>query len=143
MLYQDFYIPKYDWRVYVFYDTDADDTEEVMDYLFDIGCDGATAKRAYSNLSSNTPNTGLTYSKDKVTCIVLGYTTDKENFAHTYVHEIVHCSIHIAKEYGINYESERLAYIAGDLAAVMLPFASKFMCACCDNNKQLNDYDYE
>ena len=143
MLYQEFYIGKYDWKVCVFYDTTKEDTDEVMEYLFHIGCDGITAQRAYQNLSSNEPNTGLTYSRGGNTCIVLGYATDRGNFAHTYVHEITHCAIHIARATGVDFESEELAYIAGDLAEVMLPFASKFMCACCDNNKQLNNYDYE
>lgn len=131
MKYQEFEIPKYDWQVCVFYNTTADNMEDVMDYLFEIGCDGSTAKKAHSNLSSNIPNTGLTYTKGRETCIVLGYATDSGNFAHTYVHEITHCAIHIAKYFGVNFESEELAYIAGDLAAVMLPFASKFICDCC------------
>lgn len=81
MLYQEFYIEKYDWKVCVFYDTTEEDTDEVMEYLFHIGCDGITAQRAYQNLSSNEPNTGLTYSRSKQSCVVLGHATDKQNFA--------------------------------------------------------------
>ena len=37
----------------------------------------------------------------------------------------------IAKEYGINPYGEELCYIIGGLGAVMLPYASKFLCDCC------------
>ena len=131
MLYQEFYIPKYEWSVGVFYDTTAENAEEIIDYLFDMGCGYSTAKKAYKNLSSNAPNTGLTFSRNGKTCIVLGRATDRKNFAHTYVHEITHCAIHIAKAFSVGFESEELAYIAGDLGAVMLPFASSYICDCC------------
>lgn len=131
MLYQEFELEKYKWKVYAFYDTTKYDVDDVMICLFDLKCDSENAKRAFKNITSGCKNTGLTFSKDRKSCIVLGRATDKQNFAHTYTHEICHCAIHIAKEYGINYESEKLAYIAGDLGAIMLPFASKFMCDCC------------
>jgi hypothetical protein len=94
-------------------------------------CNAGVAKQAYENIAEDKPNTGLTFSKDRKTCIVMGRSTDKANFSHTYVHEITHCAIHIANEYGISPQSESLAYIAGDLAAVMLPYASRFICDHC------------
>ena len=142
MLYQEFHIPKYKWKVYAFYDTTFEDADVVMECLYDLGCNGETAKRAFQNLSSGDLNTGLTFSKDRKTCIVLGRSTDKANFSHTYVHEITHCAIHIANEYGISCQSESLAYIAGDLAAVMLPYASKFICDHC-RCKTHNHYERE
>jgi hypothetical protein len=131
MLYQEIAIPKYRWRLFVFYDTTKQDADDVMDCLYDLGCNGKTAKRAYLNLHSDQLDTGLTFSNKRKTCIVLGRASDKANFAHTFTHEITHCSIHIANEYGINPNSEALAYIAGDLGSVMLPYASKFLCDCC------------
>lgn len=139
MLYQEFTLPKYDWSVYVYYNTTEEDTEEVMECLFSMGCDGRTARKAYDNLSSGEKNTGLTYSNHNATCIVLGMATDKGNFAHTYTHEIAHCAMHIATKYGISPQSEDYAYIVGDLGAIMLPYASKFMCDCC-NKKQHNKH---
>lgn len=136
MLYQEFEIPKYDWMVCVFYDTTENDTDDIMEQLFHIGCDSNVAKRAFDNLSSGKKNTGLTFSKGRETCMVLGCTTDRANFAHTYTHEIAHCAMHIAKEYGINPQSEEYAYIVGDLAAEMLPYASKYLCECCSKKKK-------
>jgi hypothetical protein len=44
--------------------------------------------------------------------------------------------MHIAKEYGIDPYGEELAYIIGDLGAIMLPYAGKFMCDCCNKSKE-------
>lgn len=141
MLYQEFCLPKYDWKVFVFYDTTDDDVVEVMECLYALGCNGEMAKKAYLNLASGEDNTGLTYSKNKQSCVVLGHATDKQNFAHTFTHEITHCAIHIANEFGISCQSETLAYIAGDLGALMLPYASRFMCDCCRTKKNKNYED--
>ena len=131
MLYQEFELPKYDWHVSVFYNSTFEDREDIMDCLYEMNCNSEIARKAYGNLSSGQKNTGLTFSKDNATCIVLGIATDSENFAHTYTHEIAHCAMHIAKEYGIDPQSEEYAYIVGDLGAKMFPYASKFMCDCC------------
>lgn len=133
MLYQEFDIPKYKWKVYAFYDTTFEDCEDVMECLYFLGCNGDTAKKAFNNLSSGDMNTGLTFSKDRKTCIVLGRATDRANFAHTYQHEIFHIGQHIANEYGISCQGEALAYIIGDIAATMLPYASHFLCEHCKN----------
>ena len=132
MLYQEFELPKYKWKIYAFYDTTSDDLESVMDCLYNLKCPSELAKKAYRNISDNKPNTGLTFSKNKKTCIVLGRATDCENFSHTYVHEIFHCAIHIANEYGISTQGEEIAYLAGDIGSLMLPYASPFFCKHCN-----------
>lgn len=140
MLYQEFKLPKYDWVIYAFYDTTMDDVDSVMACLHRIGCNGHTAKQAYDNLTSGKLNTGLTYSNNGKTCVVLGRATDRQNFAHTYTHEITHCAIHIAQACDVDLLGEGLAYIAGDLGAMMLPFASSFLCDCC--NKEVYGQGY-
>lgn len=135
MLHQKFYIEKYDWKVHAFYDTTSDDADVIMDCLYSLGCKGDTLKRAFQNLYVSHKNTGLTFSKNGQTCIVLSRTTDKPNFAHTLIHEIFHCAIHIAKEHDIDTHGEEIAYIAGDLGATMLPYASRFLCECCKTKK--------
>lgn len=136
MKYQEFEIPKYDWKVYAFYDTTANDIDDIMMCLYDLKCTSPIAKQAYDNVSKNEKNTGLTFSKNRKTCIVLGRASDKPNFAHTFCHEIGHCAMHIAKEYNIDPYGEELAYIIGGLGATMLPFASDFLCDCCRNKKE-------
>lgn len=145
MLYQEFYIEKYDWGVFAFYDTTADDIESIMDCLYDMNCNANVAIQAYDNIIQDKKNTGLTFSKDNKSCIVLSRTTSKAEFASTFCHELHHCAMHIAKEYKIDPYGEEPAYIIGDLGKEMLPFASKFLCSCCNNksknNNNKNDYE--
>jgi hypothetical protein len=142
MLYQEFTIPEYKWKVYAFYDTTFEDCEDVMDCLYSLGCGGESAQKAFRNLSSNDMNTGLTFSKDRKTCVVLGRATDRANFAHTYMHEIYHIGQHIANEYNIGCQGEPMAYIIGNLAAEMLPYASKFLCDCCANKYNHSNHNH-
>lgn len=135
MRHQNFYISNYDWTIDVFYDTNEKDADTVLECLKSIGCKGSTLERATDNLYAGKRNTGLTFSKNRKSCIVLSKTTDKENFANTLIHEIFHCSTHIAMEYDIDVFSEEPAYIAGDLGSVVLPYASKFLCDCCKTKK--------
>lgn len=131
MEYQEFDLPRYDWGVYAFYDVTNRDVEAVMDCLDYIGCKGETRVKALNNILDGELNTGLTFSKNRQTCIVFGRTSDAQNFAHTFTHEIGHCAIHIASEYGIDPYGEELCYIIGDLGAIMLPFASVHLCKHC------------
>lgn len=142
MLYQEFYIKKYHWQVYAFYDTTEDNIDDIMECLYGIGCGANTAIQAYDNIADNRLNTGLTFSKDRQSCIVLSRASNREEFAHTFCHELHHCAMHIAKEYKIDPYSEEPAYIIGDLGKEMLPFASKFLCSCCSKKHKKQD-DYE
>lgn len=72
MIVQDFYIPKYDWIVKVYYAVTTYWTSDILCALHRIGCRGEDFKQAYRNLSSGVLNTGLTYSnfEDRETVIV-------------------------------------------------------------------------
>lgn len=145
MKYQEFYIKKYDWQIFVFYDTTVNDIDDIMMCLYDMNCNSNVAIQAYDNVIENRLNTGLTFSKDKKSCIVLGRASSKEEFASTFCHELHHCAMHISKEYNIDPNGEETAYIIGSLGKETLPIASKFLCDCCNNkykHKQ-NNQNYE
>lgn len=142
MLYQEFGIPKYNWRVYAFYDTTADDLEDIMECLHYMRCNASVAKQAYENIAENKPNTGLTFSKNNQSCVVLSRATSKEQFASTFTHELHHCAMHLAKEYSIDPYSEEPAYIMGSLGEKMLPYASKFLCDCCANKYNHSNHNH-
>ena len=67
-------------------------------------------------MEEGNPNTGFTYTNAKyfraVVCI--GPTTSGGEFQDTLVHEIHHLAVAIAKELGVDLESETPAYLAGD-----------------------------
>ena len=69
MEYQEFDLPRYDWGVYAFYDVTNRDVEAVMDCLDYIGCNGETRVKALNNILAGELNTGLTFSKNRQTCI--------------------------------------------------------------------------
>lgn len=139
MKYQEFYIEKYDWWVFAYYDTTAKNIEDIMDCLYEMNCNADVAIQAYDNIAENTLNTGLTFSKNKKSCIVLSRASSKEQFASTFCHELHHCAMHIAKEYRIDPYGEEPAYIIGYLGEKMLPYASKFLCDCCNNKSKNNN----
>ena len=72
--------------------------------------------QALDLMEEGNPNTGFTYTNAKyfraVVCI--GPTTSGGEFQDTLVHEIHHLAVAIAKELGVDLESETPAYLAGD-----------------------------
>lgn len=134
---QRFYLGDYDWEFLVYYNSTSSDLEDIMYQLVSLGCGKRQLMRAKKNISSGKLNNGLTFSKNRVSCIVLGKSSDTMNFANTFAHEVCHSAIHIASYYGFSTYGERLAYLVGDISAIMLPYASKYMCHCCNKKKKL------
>lgn len=119
MMHEELVISEYRWLVDVFFGVTEDDADEVMECLHDMGVSGKAARSAYRNLLSGEFNTGLTFSKGRRSCIVIGKTTERAEFAHTFTHEIFHCAVHIASANRLPLTGEAVAYIAGDLSAEM------------------------
>jgi hypothetical protein len=143
MIYQELYLPKYDWRVQCFFAVDGYYLDDIMEKLWEIGCDSSNAQTAYENISSNELNTGLCYSnlRGRESIIVTAITTTAAEFAHSFVHEITHCATHIAQASNIDFKSEEFCYLAGDLAKLMHPYISKLLCSCCRNPKKYDRYE--
>ena len=89
MIVQDFYIPKYDWIVKVYYAVTAYWTSDILCALHRIGCRGEDFKQAYRNLSSGVLNTGLTYSnfEDRETVMVIALTSSPGEFQNSWENE--------------------------------------------------------
>ncbi len=72
--------------------------------------------QAVDLMEEGSPNTGFTYTNAKyfraVVCI--GPTTSGAEFQDTLVHEIHHLAVAVAKELGVDLESETPAYLSGD-----------------------------
>ena len=134
MIEQRAYMPQYGWRVTVFYESGPDDAERIIRRLVEAQADDETVKTAEDNLRSGSKDTGLTYSNfgNRETVIVISKTSSKQEFANTWVHEVLHCAIHIASAIGLDLKGEPVAYIAGELAMEMQPVAAAIMCPKCD-----------
>lgn len=131
---QSLYLPRLDWEITVFYDSDASNAEEILHALDLAHCDDETYFTAKQNLESNQPDTGLTFTNggQRESIIVLSHTTSKAEFANTWMHEVIHCATHIATANGIDLRGETIAYIGGDLAMEMQPQAARLMCPTCE-----------
>lgn len=133
MLRQRIYIPKYDWVVIVFYESNYRDASHILRELDEIGVDEYTYIKANSNLRSGRKDTGLTCSNsdERTSVMVLSEASSKAEFANTWFHELFHCAIHIAKSNGLELTGEPVAYIGGGLAREMQPIAARLMCPTC------------
>lgn len=134
MIRQLIYIPKYDWEVVVFYESDRHDAPYILQELDDMGVDEYSYIKASNNLRMGHKDTGLTFSnlRGRKSVMVLSKATSKAEFANTWFHELIHCSMHIAKENGLDEMGEPIAYLGGELARLMQPIAARLMCPACD-----------
>lgn len=133
MIRQEIYIPKYDWRVRIYYAVTTYWTERIANDLWDIGCRGDSLAKAVRNLRSGDLNTGITYSnfRERETVMVISRTSSPEEFLNSWEHEKKHLARHIEQAYGIDPFGEEAAYLEGTIAQKMFPVARKFICEHC------------
>ena len=136
MIVQDFYIPKYDWIVKVYYAVTTYWTSDILCALHRIGCRGEDFKQAYRNLSSGVLNTGLTYSnfEDRETVMVIALTSSPGEFQNSWDHEKGHLCRHISQVFNIGPYGEEAQYLSGEVGQKMFPIAKNFLCEHCRKN---------
>lgn len=140
MIKQTIYIEKFGWLVHAYFHKTGYDVDEIMTRLWDLGCDGETAKRAYNNLQSDSLNLGLCYSnyRHKESIFVIGRTSSPAEFLNSLNHELVHLQSHICDVYHLDPKGEEIAYAMGDFSMEIYP-KIKHLLSDCRNN----DYNYE
>lgn len=133
MIRQEIYIKDYDWVVHAFYAVTEYYVEDIMDYLWELGCDAHKAKQAYENMTSGQMNNGLCYSNyaKKESVLVIAKTTSAEEFTNSMFHELTHLQSHIAQVFHLSPTDEEVAYLTGDVIMQMYPKVKRFMCNCC------------
>lgn len=132
MIRQDISLPRYRWRVRVYYAVTRMYCDEIMEDLYDIGCRGENLQTAYENLSEGRVNTGLTFSNYdlRATVMVIARTSTPAQFLNSYDHERKHLEAHIADAYGLDPYGEEIAYLCGKIGQLLYPVAKEFMCEC-------------
>lgn len=135
MIRQTIYLERaHGWRVACYYAVTHYEVEEIMQRLIDIGCEGKNLQTAYDNLSSDNLNTGLCYSGNGESVLVISCASSPAQFLNSLVHELHHMASHIASALGYDQKGEEVCYIAGEAAEKMYPVASKFLCEHCRNH---------
>lgn len=133
MIHQRIYIKEYDnWQLDIYYGVTHFEVDEIMENLYDIGCDSMSARRAYANITSGNLNTGLTYSNyaNKQSVIVIGVSENREEFFNSLAHEFLHLTAHISVVYKLDMYGEDVCYLIGSIASYAYRVANKFFCKC-------------
>ena len=89
--------------------------------------------QAVDLMEEGSPNTGFTYTNAMVfrAIVCIGPTTSGGEFQNTLVHEIHHLAVAIARELGIELESETPAYLAGDTMREFADVVCRLGCEHC------------
>lgn len=134
MIKQEIYIEKEDWRISVFYAVTHYEVEEIIGTMREAGAREVDLARAYDNLSQGNLNTGLCYSGDGHSVLVISIASSPKEFINSLFHEVHHCSSHIAERVGYDLRGEDVCYLAGEIAEKMYPVAKQFLCECRRHN---------
>lgn len=133
MIVQIIHIPKYKWKIRIYYAVTEYWTDEIMDDLRHIGISGEHEKQAYENMSSGDLNNGITYSCPKChrTIVVIAKASSAKEYFNSFLHELKHVEEQIGEACGIDQKSEDAAYLRGYVAGQMFECMSPLLCECC------------
>lgn len=132
MIRQQFALDRADgWKITCYYAVTHYEVDEIMHTLAEAGADDKSLKRAYENLSSGSLNTGLCYSGDGESVLVISCASSPAQFLNSIVHELHHLASHIASALDYDQKGEEACYIAGETAERMYKVANKFLCEHC------------
>lgn len=137
MIRQEFELNRWDWKVRVFYEADANDADELYDILQEVGCRGRNLQKAQYALWRGEPNFGITYSnyKTRESIMIIGKTTSADEFQNSYDHEKGHLCKQIAQKLYINPWGEETEYLAGAIGQKTFPIAKHFLCEHCRKSR--------
>lgn len=136
MIRQHIYLDEYDIFVHAYYAVSQYYTNEIVDRLLDIGCFGNNLQQAEENLSSGELDTGLTFYSPRYreAVMVIALTSSASEFFNSLMHELSHLTAYIAKDDGLSFTGEKIAYLKGELALRIFPKVKKLLCDCCRKN---------
>ena len=121
------------WEGVFLFSTGGYDDEEVYRQL--IGCDAPDSvfQSVSANLANGMMNEGFTFSNPNLRKSVayFGPTTDGGQFMSTFVHELCHFAADICVTDRVPVDSEKYAYLAGEVALRLSDVACSLSCDHC------------
>lgn len=119
---QNFKFDKYNWTIIIYYTTNNEEKQEIIDILEGYNCVDSTLESIKINLNNATLDTGFTYSSYSKQCsiIVIHRASSIGEFINTFEHEKNHLEMHMCEALDINPYSEKAAHLSGDLAQLIL-----------------------
>ena len=142
MIVQNIILPRYRWRVRIYYAVTAYWTDDIIRDLISIGCHGSELRRAYRSLISGNLDTGLTYSNRRTheSVMVIGLTSSAAQFQNSLDHEKGHLVKHISLAFGLDPYGEQQQYLSGEIGQRMFPVARRFLCEHCRSKLYENSH---
>lgn len=119
------------WLVTCYYAVTHYEVEEIMHTLAEAGADDKSLDRAYENLSSGNLNTGLCYSGNGESVLVVSCASSPSQLLNSIFHESHHLSSMIAKVLGWDLMGEEVCYLSGEIGQQMYPIVSHYLCENC------------
>ena len=101
----------------IFYDARPSNADEILDALWDLGCEQRHLYKAERLLRSGVANEGLTYSNpwERRSLIVIGHASNPFELCNSLLHEADHLQIAICRANGLDTDGEDAAYLMGDI----------------------------
>lgn len=132
MIRQDLTIPKYGWKLRIYYEVTSIWTDLIMEDLKRLGISGKEKHTACSVVSKSDLNTGLTYSdfEGRESVMVVCHGSEGLQFFNSLIHEALHVQRHICEALAISPYSEDAAYLMGDICGMMYPKIKHLLCGC-------------
>ena len=132
MIWRQLYIGR--WYVrFAFAQEHYDEREKILGLLEELDATPYILWRVERIMSEDAVDTGFTFTvpEDRVALVVTGPSSSGAEFIDTFVHEVHHLAVAVAKGLGYDLDSEGPAYPAGDAARAFADVVCRLGCECC------------
>lgn len=122
------------WRVlFAFAGRSYDDIGEVQDILEEWGATQDIMRRVEQIMCEDRVDTGFTFTvpDERLALVVTGPSSSGAEFIDTFVHEVHHLAVAVAKGLGYELDAEGPAYLAGDAARAFADVVCQLGCDRC------------
>ncbi len=140
MIIQNVYLDNWNWNIRVYYNASKKYKNIIIDDLKTLGFDNYYIDNLQSMLLYGGINWGVTYTNSEVntSIVIIGKTTNAEQFQNTFDHEKGHLATHIAQVYNINPYGEKYQYLVGDIGLKLFKVAKQYLCDNCRNRLKIS-----
>lgn len=130
----DVYIRRCRWWVRIYYAVTCYRTERILSDLNSLECNEAIYRKAKLHLRRGDLDTGLTYTNKRYrrSIVVVGISSSPAQFLNSLEHELRHLVDDISDACGVDTHGEEVAYLTGDLNALLFDDIHSFV--CCSHN---------
>lgn len=134
----DVYIRRCRWWVRIYYAVTCYHTNRILHDLESLDCNKEIYRKAKRHLIRGDLDTGLTYTnkQSRKSLVVVGLSSSQAQFLNSFEHELRHLVDDITEACGADTNGEEVAYLTGDLNALLFEDVHSFI--CCSHNCKCN-----